>query len=170
MDWKATLRTSNQKRGNQKNGFWLALALVYHLPQIPRSSCWGVNGKRFFGSSCWKFSGQMEIMVVYHLQKDSGKIQLESNLMAGTWLFGEQQTSEQVVLFLRTGYSKQKFVFHFFNAIFDTSFRTSRPFSGKWNWFVQMANAILGRNLPVMNFVSRLCAPASVICFFLKRQ
>ena len=90
-DWKATLRTSNQKRGNQKNGFWLALTLVYHLPQIPRNSCSGVNGKRFFGSSYWKFSGQMEIMVVYHLQKDYGKIQFESNLMAGTWLFGEQQ-------------------------------------------------------------------------------
>ena len=44
-----------------------------------------------------------------------------------------ERTSEKVVLFFRTEYSKQKFVFHFFKAIFDTSFSASRPFSGKWN-------------------------------------
>ena len=38
--------------------------------------------------------------------------------------------------------SQQKFVFHFFKAMFHTSFRPSRPFSGKWNWFVQMVNTI----------------------------
>ena len=38
--------------------------------------------------------------------------------------------------------SQQKFVFHFFKAMFDTSFRPFRPFSGKWNWFVQMVNTI----------------------------
>ena len=38
-----------------------------------------------------------------------------------------------VVLFFRTEYSKQKFVFHYFKAIFDTSFRPLQSFSGKWN-------------------------------------
>ena len=33
----------------------------------------------------------------------------------------------------------------------DNSFSLSRPFFGKWNWFVQMVNAIPGRNLPVLN-------------------
>ena len=65
-------------------------------------------------------------MVVYHLQKISGK---SSWKVDGTRLFGSSQpkisgsigTSEKVVLFLRMEYSK---------AIFDTSFRPSRPFSG----------------------------------------
>ena len=38
-----------------------------------------------------------------------------------------------VVLFFQVEYSKQKFVFHFFKAIFDTSFRPLRSFCGKWN-------------------------------------
>ena len=42
-------------------------------------------------------------------------------------------TSEKVVLFFRMEYFKRKFVVHFFKAILDTSFRPSRPFSGKWN-------------------------------------
>ena len=41
-------------------------------------------------------------------------------------------------------------MFHFFKAIFDTSFRLSQPFFGKWNWFVQMVNAIPGQHLPVL--------------------
>ena len=65
---------------------------------------------------------------------------------------GSNGTSEKVVLFFRTEYSKRKFVFDFFKAIFDTSFRPSRSFFGKWNWFVQMVNAIPGRNLLVLNF------------------
>ena len=50
---------------------------------------------------------------------------------------GSNGTSEKVVLFFRSECSKRKFVFHFFKAIFDTSFRPSQSFSGKWNWFVQ---------------------------------
>ena len=42
-------------------------------------------------------------------------------------------TCEKVVLFFRVECSKQKFVFHSFKAIFGTSFRPSRSFSGKWN-------------------------------------
>ena len=69
---------------------------------------------------------------------------------------GSNGTSEKVVLFFRSECSKRKFVFHFFKAIFDTSFRPSRSFSGKWNWFVQMANAIPEWNLPVLNFAFHL--------------
>ena len=48
---------------------------------------------------------------------------------------GATGTSEKVVLFFffRMEYSNWKFVVHFFKAIFDTSFRPSRPFTGKWN-------------------------------------
>ena len=78
----------------------------------------------------------------------------------GTWLFGSFQwkisgsdgTSEKVILFSRSECSKRKFLLRFFKAIFDSSFRVSCPFSGKWNWFVQIIIAIPGRNLPVPNF------------------
>ena len=51
-----------------------------------------------------------------------------------------------------------------FKAIFDTSFRPSRPFSGKWNSFLQMVNAIPGRNLPALNQGWIYC---EMICRFL---
>ena len=51
-----------------------------------------------------------------------------------------------------------------FKAIFDTSFRPSRPFSGKWNSFLQMVNAIPGRNLPALNQGRIQC---EMICRFL---
>ena len=41
------------------------------------------------------------------------------------------QAWKKKVLFFRTDYSKLKFVFHFFKAIFDTGFRLSRSFLGK---------------------------------------
>ena len=41
---------------------------------------------------------------------------------------GSNVTSKKAVLFLRTEYSKRKFVFQFFKAIFDTSFRPSLSF------------------------------------------
>ena len=54
-------------------------------------------------------------------------------------------------------YSNRKFVFHFFKAIFKTSFRPSRSFFfDKWNLFAQMVKAISGRNLPVLNFTHNL--------------
>ena len=43
-------------------------------------------------------------------------------------------------------------MFHFFKAIFYTSFRLSLPFFGKCSWFVQMVNEILWRRWPVLNF------------------
>ena len=41
---------------------------------------------------------------------------------------GSNVTSEKAALFFRTEYSKRKFVFQFFKAIFDTSFRPSLSF------------------------------------------
>ena len=62
--------------------------------------------------------GKQVIKVVYHLQKVSGKSGWKGN---GALLFGSLQrktagsngTSEKVVLFFRTEFSNQKFVFHF---------------------------------------------------------
>ena len=70
-------------------------------------------------------------VVVYHLHKVSGKSGSKVN---GTHIFelfrrkisASNRTSEKVVLFFRTECSKQKFVFHFFKAIFGISFRLSR--------------------------------------------
>ena len=74
---------------------------------------------------------------------------------------GSNGTSKMVVLYSRTEYSRGKFVFHFFKAVFSTSFRPSRSFLGVWNWFVQMVNAILGQILPVMNFTYHLPKPST---------
>ena len=112
-----------------------------------------VSLKIFFVNKLSTHPGK-NITVVHHLQKDSGKFSWKVN---GTRLFGSFQwkisgsngTSEKVVPFFWTEYFKRKFVFHFFKAVFDTSFRPSRSFSDKWNWFVQMVNAIPGRYLPV---------------------
>ena len=98
----------------------------------------------------------MEIVVCHLKEPDGTRI---------FWSFqqkicGSHGTSEKVVLFFRTECSKRKFVFHFLNkAIFDTCFRLSRPFFGKWNWFVQMVNAIPRRKLRVLNFVYHLRKP-----------
>ena len=79
---------------------------------------------------------------VHNLQKVSGKSGWKVN---GTRLFGSFQlkisrskgTPEKVVLFFRTDCCKRKFEFHFFKAIFDTSFRPSLPVFGKWKWIVR---------------------------------
>ena len=73
--------------------------------------------------------------------------------------FREQRNVWKGNLFFRTEYSKPKFVFRFFKAMFNTGFRPSRSFFGKWNWFVQMVNATQGRNLPVRNFAYHLPKP-----------
>ena len=41
-------------------------------------------------------------------------------------------------------------MFHFIKAIFDNSFKLSRPFFGKWKLSVQMVDATPERNLPVL--------------------
>ena len=85
--------------------------------------------------------------VVYHLQKFSGK---SGSRVNGARHLGSSQRkisgnngiSEKAVL----EYSNRKFVIHFFKAICNNSFMPSQPFSVKWNSFVQMVNAIPGRN------------------------
>ena len=98
---------------------------------------WFLAGGHFWSCSFWDCS--------LHLQWVSGKFGWN---VKGTKLFGSFQqkisgsngTSEKVVLMF------VRFFFHFIKAIFDTSFRPSRSFFGKWKWFVQMVNAIPGRN------------------------
>ena len=101
---------------------------------------------------------------LFTIEKEFPENRLESrwNTPLGSFqrkISGSNGTSEKVVLFFWTEYSKRKFVFDFFKAIFDTSFRPSRSFFGKWNWFVQMVNAIPGRNFPVLNFECHLPKP-----------
>ena len=69
-------------------------------------------------------------VVVYHLEN-----------VNGTCFFGPFQrkitetngTSEKVVMFPWSEYSKRKFLFYFFKATFDTNFRLSKPFSVNGN-------------------------------------
>ena len=85
------------------------------------------------------------------------KIRLESKWRTTFWVVplkisGSNGTSEKVVLFFWTEYSKRNFASHFVKAIFDTGFRPSRP-------FFLVINAIPGRNLRVLNFVYHLPRP-----------
>ena len=48
---------------------------------------------------------------------------------------------------IRKGFPVFPVVFLFFKGAFDNSLRFSRPFFGKWNWFVQV-----GRNLLPLKF------------------
>ena len=54
---------------------------------------------------------------------------------------GSNGTSEKVLLFFRTDYSKRKFVFCFFKDIFDTSSSPSRPSFCSCNWLVEIVKA-----------------------------
>ena len=47
--------------------------------------------------------------------------------------FRSNGKSDKVVPFSRTGWSKRKFLFLFFKAVFYTSFRPLRPFLGNVN-------------------------------------
>ena len=105
-----------------------------------------------------------KLMVVYHFQKVSGNVPLKSILdTTSVWVrvwvvpaenFQEQRTSWKGSRVSFTESSVRKYVFHFFKAIFDTSFiYLCGRFFGKWNRFVQMVDSgILWRNLPVLNF------------------
>lgn len=71
---------------------------------------------------------------VYHLQEVSAKSGWKDN---GTRLFGSfrrtmligatENLKRYMILF---------FEFHFFKAVFDTSFSCSQPFFSRWSWFV----------------------------------
>ena len=90
-----------------------------------------------------------EVLVVYHWRDVFAKTGWKVN---GKWLFESSQwkisesngKSQNVVCFFRTGCSKRKFVFHFFKANFDTSFRLRGSFSVNGTDFLQMVNAIPG--------------------------
>ena len=76
---------------------------------------------------------------------------------------GSTGSSEKVFLFFRS-------VFLFFKATLDTSLRFSRLFFSKWNWFVQMVNAIPGRHLLALNFAYHLSKPWSEWYFRARRN
>ena len=57
------------------------------------------------------------------------------------------------------GFSVFPVVFLVFKSTLDTTLRFSRPFFGKWNWFVRMVNAIPGRHLLALNFAYHLSKP-----------
>ena len=105
-----------------------------------------------------------ESKVVYHLPEFSLKSSWKVN---GTRLFGSfhreisgsNATSGKVVLFSGQYIPNRNPCSIFLKAIFDTGFRSSRLFFGKWNWFVAMVNAILGWNLPVLNCAYLLSRP-----------
>ena len=65
------------------------------------------------------------------------KIRLKSEREHNFWGHfggnGSNGTSLKVVLFFRSEYFIRKFMLFFFKAIFETNFRLSRPFFGKWN-------------------------------------
>ena len=98
-----------------------------------------------------------EVLVVYHWRDVFAKSGWKVN---GKWLFESSQwkisesngKSQNVVWFFRTGYSKRKFVFHFFRANFVPRFRLSWQFFGKWNWFSTNGKRDSWRKVPVLNF------------------
>ena len=100
------------------------------------------------------------VLVVYNVKKNSVKSSLTVNW---TRLFGSFErkntgssgTSEKCPVFPVLMFQTEV-VFHFIKAIYDTSFRPSRPFIGKWIWFVQMVNPIPVSNLLVLNFAYHL--------------
>ena len=129
---------------------------LYHffLFQISKGLV-GMNRKRPQSVHCffslgvtWPCSNQWEqallkkkipvvIQKLFTIDQSFQKIRLESkDCFSCRWKISwSNGTSENVVMFLRTDCS---------------SFRPSRPFFGKWNWFVQMVNAIPRRNLLVL--------------------
>ena len=89
------------------------------------------------------------VVYMYHLQNVSRKSSWKVKFTFGTWLFGSFQrkisrsngTSVKVVLFSQSECSKWKFVFYFFIAIFDNSFRFSWPFFAKMELICTNGNA-----------------------------
>ena len=82
---------------------------------------------------------------------------VSGRILNGTRLFGSFQqkssgsngTSNKVVLFFRAECSKRKSVFHFFNTIFDTSFRPSRSFFANGTVFYR----VFQKFVPIVNCI-----------------
>ena len=87
-----------------------------------------------FTNSCRKIRWQRKCLIS-HWVVPAVNFRQQRNIWKGSPVF-------------RTEYSKRKFVFNFFKAIFDTGFRPSRRFFGN----LICTNAIPGRHLPVLNF------------------
>ena len=85
-----------------------------------------------FSLQCFRvsFHGKYWLFTIY---KSFWKIWLESKWLTSHWVvpavnFRQQRNIWKGSPVFGTEYSKRKFVFHFFKAIFDTGFRPSRPF------------------------------------------
>ena len=146
------------RKFNSFRNFWKLFpgnfCTTYSCFQISKGLV-GMNGKRPQSVHCfftlgvtWPCSNQWEqallkkkipvvIQKLFTIDQSFQKIRLESkDCFSCRWKISwSNGTSENVVMFLRTDCS---------------SFRPSRPFFGKWNWFVQMVNAIPRQNLLVL--------------------
>ena len=104
-------------------------------------------------------------MVVYHLQKISGKSGCkikgpEDRLGRSSRNFpGATELLKRQSCFSGQNVPNGNSFSIYFKAIFDTSFTPSQRFFGKWNWFVQMVNSSPRRNSPFLNFVHHLPKP-----------
>ena len=69
------------------------------------------------------------------------EIRSESKLTTTFWVIPEENCQEKENIWKS---NPVKFVFYWKSSIwYHTGFRLSQPFSLKWNWFVQMVNAIM---------------------------
>ena len=99
--------------------------------------------------------------VVYHLPKFSRKSGWKVN---GIRLFGSfyrkisgsNKTSEKVVLFFPDGIFQTEIRVPYLQSHLWNRVQAFAVVFGKWNWFVQMVNAMPGRNLPGLNFAYHL--------------
>ena len=92
------------------------------------------------------------------------EIRLESKWNTTFWVFPTENFQEQRNIWKASpvfldGIFQPEIRDPFLQAIFNISFRPSRPFSVKWNWSVQMVKAIPRRNLPFLNFANHLPRP-----------
>ena len=110
-------------------------------------------------SSAWYETAMMESKVVYCLQKYSWKEPVNGtpDNFSGRFSGNFAGTTDRPECLKR--FSVFPVVFLFFKATLDTTLRFSRPFFGKWFWFVHMVNAIPGRHLLALNFAYHLPKP-----------
>ena len=90
--------------------------------------------------------------VVYHLPKfsrKSGWVVLSENFreQQNIWKGGPVFSGQNIPNWIRVPYLQS----HLWNRV-----QAFAVVFGKWNWFVQMVNAIPGRNLPGLNFAYHL--------------
>ena len=97
-------------------------------------------------------------MVVYHLQNVSGNL-VEKWWNTTFWVVPAENSREQQNISKGCRIFPDGMFQREIRVPVDSSFRPSWPFFSKWNWFVQMVNAIPGRNLPVLD-----CLPFTQTC------